>query len=245
MAESRFSVITVTLNNMDGLRKTAESLKAQLYRNFEWIVIDGGSNDGSLEYLDLSKPDILISEQDYGIYDAMNKGLIRASGVYALFLNAGDVLAAPDVLEKIAVMEADFIYGDAFEDGYYKRAKPHNCALYGLFTHHQAMVYRAALLKDLRYNLSYKIAADYDLTLRFLAGAGRVMRLDYPVCIFDTGGVSQSLAGLGRREQFTIRGKNGLCNPLTNGAIYMAQTVNWHLRKFMPDLYWRLKRLRR
>lgn len=96
-----FSIITVTLNNLPGLRKTRDSVTAQQFQDFEWLVVDGGSSDGSVEFLQDCTANF-TSAPDKGPFDAMNKGLERARGQYLLFLNAGDTLAAPDVLRQIA-----------------------------------------------------------------------------------------------------------------------------------------------
>lgn len=88
----KLSIITINYNNVEGLKKTAESVFAQSYREFEYIVIDGGSNDGSSAYLEKNKQHFSywISEKDSGIYNAMNKGIRAAKGTYLVFLNSGD-----------------------------------------------------------------------------------------------------------------------------------------------------------
>src|SRR6476620_10717666 len=87
------TVVTICYNNIAGLESTAHSLAQQEFRAFEWIVIDGASRDGTVEYLQSMQRDCTwISESDRGIYDAMRKGLAIASGDYVLFLNAGDEL---------------------------------------------------------------------------------------------------------------------------------------------------------
>ncbi len=84
-----FSIITVVLNNKSGIEKTIQSVVNQTYRNFEYIIIDGGSTDGTLEIINnyKSQIDVLISEKDSGIYEAMNKGVKYSNGNYLLFLN--------------------------------------------------------------------------------------------------------------------------------------------------------------
>ena len=241
-----FSIITVTLDNRAGLARTMQSVQAQSCRDYEWIVIDGGSEDGSVEMLENSAAR-WISERDGGIYDAMNKGLERARGRYVMFLNAGDTLAHDQTLETIKVMNQgqssppDFIYGDALEAQHYKRARAHEKLAAGMFTHHQAMFYRRSTLGALRYDTGYKIAADYDFTCRFLALANRVLYAPLPICVFEQGGVSQRQARLGRREQVFIRKGLGLLPLPGNVALYVAQSAVWSLRAIMPGVYWRLK----
>ena len=96
------SVITINLNNCNGLKKTVESIEAQTYKDFEWIVVDGGSTDGSRELIEEHTKQIAkwVSEPDAGIYNAMNKGVRMATGDYLLFLNSGDSLASSHVIQR-------------------------------------------------------------------------------------------------------------------------------------------------
>ncbi len=118
MSRPFFSIITVVYNAEAGFEKTAQSLQDQDFRDFEWIVVDGGSTDKTLDiartYID-PKRDILVSEPDDGVYDAMNKGLRLARGQVVQFLNANDWFASDRVLSKIfAVFEegVEAVYGD-------------------------------------------------------------------------------------------------------------------------------------
>ena len=99
----KLSVITINFNNRDGLRKTIESVVKQTYKDFEYIIIDGGSTDGSVdvikEYAD--KIDYWVSEPDKGIYNAMNKGIDVAKGEYCIFMNSGDVFFSNDVYNEV------------------------------------------------------------------------------------------------------------------------------------------------
>lgn len=242
----QFSIITVTRNNLDGLKNTAESLQWQTCRDFEWIVIDGASTDGTPHHLDTTDAR-WISEPDKGIYDAMNKGIDRAHGDYLLFLNAGDTLAAPDVLEKIDLMaeDEDFIYGDSIEGDHIKPARPHTQILTGLVTHHQAILYRRTRLGAMRYDQTYTIAGDYRLTLEFLRLADiSTLYCPFPVCIFEQGGVSQIQVRRGRIEQFIARRELRACSPVANIGIFVGQSAAMALRRLWPRLYWWLKRPR-
>lgn len=97
------TLITINLNNYTGLKRTLESVLFQTTTNFEYLIIDGGSTDGSVPYLQQIQSQNLkwISEPDTGIYNAMNKGILKASGDYLLFLNSGDILADKTVVERI------------------------------------------------------------------------------------------------------------------------------------------------
>lgn len=242
-----FSIITVSKNNLDGLRRTHAALEAQTFKDFEWIVADGASEDGTKDFLKTVKAK-WTSEPDEGLFDAMNVGLKRATGQYVLFLNAGDTLAKPDTLEKIAKItakEPDFIYGDSLETGkdaakpFYKTAGRYRDLTKGMFTHHQAMVYRLAKIREekLWYSVIYEIAADYEFTARFLKAAKKIVYAPIPICVFEGGGISQQNAGEGRREEFIIREKLKLVSLPHNVLIYATQTLAWHIRRLFPKLY--------
>ncbi len=245
-----FSIITVTCNNLAGLKRTSKSIEEQSVQNYEWIVIDGASDDGSVDWLTPSKAD-WVSEPDGGIYHAMNKGIKRCNGQYLLFLNAGDILAEKNVLENLAQeisnepTSPDFVYGDSLEGRKNnkptrKPARSHTNILSGMFTHHQAMLYKREALRNLRYSLLYDIASDYDFTARFLKQTKRVLYWPRPICVFEPGGVSQKKALQGRAEQFQIR-KNLGTKDSVNAFIFIAQTITWNFRKLFPSLYWKTK----
>lgn len=238
-----FSLITVTKNNLVGLKNTARSIDKQNLDDYEWIIIDGASIDGTTDFL-AGKKAQWISEPDSSLYEAMNKGILRALGTYSLFLNAGDELADDNTLAAIcerADRHPDFIYGDAYEAGFYKTAQPVKKIIKGMITHHQAMIYKTALLKHFRYDLRYHIAADYDLTWRFLQKAGTFLSLSLPICRFEPGGVSQQQSQAGRREEYMIRRRAGVSG-VTAQWIYTRQAASSLLKEKAPRTYWALRR---
>lgn len=243
-----FSIVTINWNNLDGLKETYRSLASQTYRNFRWIVIDGASKDGSGEWLlnlDDSQAEITI-EPDKGIYDAMNKGRLRAVETpgYTLFLNSGDSLGSPDVLGKINDELAEtpvapkFIYGN-----FYRKdaegaltpvdARPIERAPLGLPASHQTMYFENERLRDYSFRLDYKLSADYCLLLEFLQGLDLqrdVMQLPFPLCIFDTTGVSHKRRFEAIREDMDIR-KRFLNYSAPNAfALYMLHYVHTHTK---------------
>jgi putative colanic acid biosynthesis glycosyltransferase len=244
------SIITVTYNNLQGLRNTAESITAQTVQNYEWIVIDGGSTDGSKEFLEQTNA-LFTSEPDHGIYDAMNKGLERITGDYIIFLNGGDQFAEKKTLEKLyqeieQQNQPDFIYGPALEErlGYEPVQKPAietKFLFWGMITHHQAMLYKSIIARNLIYNTSYKIAADYDFTRRFLNHSKTVHMTLYPICLFEAGGLSQQAVKQGRQEQFDIRRQLKITSAVLNYGIYFLQSAVMFLRQKAPGLYWFLR----
>ncbi len=220
---TRFCIVTIHWNDFAGLKLTYQSLASQTYGEFRWIVVDGASTDGAVEWLArLEEPRAEVSsEKDRGIYDAMNKGLERAmaSDGYTLFLNAGDTLASPTVLENVArAIEASatrpaFVYGDFFwkyADGALVRrqAKPIELLYRGLPASHQSMYFANERLREVRFRDEYKLSADYCMVIEFLQGvdpASGVLRLPIPLCIFDTCGVSHKRRFDAIKEDAQIR----------------------------------------
>jgi glycosyltransferase involved in cell wall biosynthesis len=117
----KLTIITVNLNNADGLRKTLQSVTEQTYNDFEHIIIDGGSRDNSVELIEHYTERITywVSEPDKGIYNAMNKGILQSKGEFLLFLNSGDWLVDRDVLLKAFKndIKEDIVYGHIFKIG--------------------------------------------------------------------------------------------------------------------------------
>ncbi len=245
-----FSVITITKNNINGIKATAASLAQEDRSLLEWIVIDGASTDDTPAYLHTTDAH-WISEPDGGIYDAMNKGMAHATGDYVLFLNAGDTLALPRTLETLAALLAarpvqpDLIYGDAFEETaegrIVKAARSHENISQGLFTHHQSIFYRREIISDLRYDQKFNIAADYKFTAQFLGMCRDILYWPRPVCLFEAGGISQQQAFRGRMQQSLIRRELRMTLPIEEIVIVAKQTAAYTLRRVAPKLYWRLR----
>jgi putative colanic acid biosynthesis glycosyltransferase len=192
------SVVTVCRNNREGLLRTHVSVAAQDRALFEWIVVDGGSRDGTVEFLDGLSAGSAVwrSEPDKGIYDAMNKGIACSVGVFCIFMNAGDEFADGQTLARVAPLlarERDIVYGDAIEVSEhgeaYKRAFSAKRYRYSMFTHHQAIFYRREILAG-GYDCSYRLAADWVLTSRLLQAGARAVRVAMPICRFHLDGVS-------------------------------------------------------
>jgi putative colanic acid biosynthesis glycosyltransferase len=248
------SLISITLNNLSGLKKTYESIKKQTHQDFEWIILDGGSIDETKTWVKtLHHPALSFhSQPDKGIYDAMNKGIERAKGEYLLFLNAGDQLAQSDTLESLQSIinmagAPDFIYGDALEEVgdtnklFLKKARVHQTLYKGMVTHHQAMLYKRKTLGDMRYNLDYTLAADYDFTCRFLKISQNIHYCSFAICIFEAGGTSQNNAAISRKEEYHIKRTLKLCSLTSARAIYLRQTIALAIRMHLPWLYKTMK----
>jgi len=185
MENPLFSIITVARNPGAGLGQTVASVRAQESRDFEHIIKDAGSNDGSVDFYaktSVGYAPIVICEPDGGIYEGMNQALERSRGSYVLFLNAGDSLYGADVLEKVGELvrrkpDLGLIYGDYFSDPLQMVVKsPKHISgffLYRTMLCHQACFVKRTQIEKLgRFDTSFRVVADYDLLLRLVRGAG-------------------------------------------------------------------------
>ena len=198
-----FSIITINLNNRDGLIKTIESVLSQTYDDYEYIIIDGSSTDGSLDVIKERHDHITywISEKDAGLYDAMNKGIAQASGKYCLFLNSGDYLAQNDVLQKVAETKLmdDIVYGDILyaKDRIIVASKVNPDKLSSLFLmtscidHQVQFIKRELFDKYGNYSLKFKIASDNEFFVKlYLNTKLTTKHLPIVITVFDISGIS-------------------------------------------------------
>lgn len=198
------SIITVTYNSVALLQKTIESVDSQTYRNKEFIVIDGGSTDGTREYLvqHQNQIDVWISESDKGIYDAMNKGSAKATGEWIIFLNSGDVFSDDNVLENVfsadIPKEVDVIYGDTVysygkeEYKEFRKSKKLRNFWKGMVTSHQSFFIRKKTLDHRPFDTSYKIAADFNQLYTLLMDGGLFVYKKLYISRVDTTGISNN-----------------------------------------------------
>ena len=253
-ATVRLAVVTVVRDDLPGLLATRTSLRAQTVPAYEWFIADGASTDGTAAWLARHGAEAAWwrSAPDRGLYDAMNIALDAVADrsppcSHVLFLNAGDRLADERVLERLLPALADhpesgLLYGDALEvrsDGglTMKPARSHRRAALGMFTHHQAMIYRLGALSGVRFDLRHTLAADYAFTLTVLDRGGPAQRLPLSVCIFATGGRSQQDPARGRMEQAIIRRELlGLGWP-ANATLWGLQWLAFSVRQKIPWLY--------
>ena len=170
----KLSIITINLNNLEGLKKTYESIVCQTFTDYEWLVIDGGSTDGSREFIEQHQEKFAYwcSEPDNGIYNAMNKGIQKAKGEYINFKNSGDYLASKDTLTRVFGKEryADILYGYVMK-GYVNSKRFTTCAMkpqiawYDMFLEtipHQGAFIRRSLFGIVGlYDERCKIVADW------------------------------------------------------------------------------------
>lgn len=207
----RLSLITINYNNHDGLKKTIDSVVTQTFKGFEWVVIDGGSTDGSRELLEQYACHFAywVSEPDKGIYNAMNKGIDHAQGDYLLFLNSGDWLCNDTSLERCFSHDfnADVMYGDCvfhYADHDAKCPYPSNLSFEFLYrstlAHCCSFIKREVLAKE-HYNEDYKIVSDLEFWIKLAYAGGSFCHLGEFVSVFDTVGISSTNHELDKTER--------------------------------------------
>jgi len=195
----KISIITVVRNDLSGLKKTEVSILNQTYSKYEWVVIDGNSNDGTKEYVNNLNHDFIysLSEKDKGIYDAMNKGIKYSTGDYLIFLNAGDEFYDHETLElvnyQLNISDVDVLFGGAdiyFNKDHFIYRPPLNineCISFSLPGHHQATYYSKKILNKIQYPLEYEFSGDYALIcLLYLYGISAT-NLNKPLTKFIVG----------------------------------------------------------
>jgi len=198
-----FSVVTVVLRDLEGLKRTYASLASQHCARWEWIVCDGGSGPETIQYLQaLDGPVHWISQKDAGIYDAMNKGAAMSHNEYVVFMNAGDTFSDTVVLDDVSCMivsspsRPGIVFGAAnimFDNGRTYLRKPKLIEKYiwhGLPANHQATYYRRETLSVAPYDLTYKICGDYFLVATLFAKNIIAEYSDKPLANFYAGGAS-------------------------------------------------------
>lgn len=224
----KFSIITVAYNSGRTIADTLRSVAAQTHPDIEHLVIDGASRDDTLEQVRQHGAHVaaVVSERDRGIYDAMNKGLARASGDWVGFLNADDVLASPDSIARYARAAAGFdaIYGDLdyvaaddlgrvlrrWRSGGFARSR----LAFGWMPPHPTFYVRRERLGALRFDADLRIAADYDYMLRCLMQPGLAVTYvpEVQVHMRHGGASNRSVGAMLRksREDLTVIRRHGV-----------------------------------
>jgi glycosyltransferase involved in cell wall biosynthesis len=198
----KLSVITINLNNKPGLEKTIKSVSDQTFTDFEYLIIDGASSDGSVDVIknNNNKIDFWISESDTGIYNAMNKGIRNSTGIYCLFLNSGDILANPGILEKCfnEDFSDDIIYCNLICDNgnelTYKKLSS-ELTFWDFFIdsigHQSSFIKRELFSRIGFYNENFMIVSDWEFFLKAIFVNRCSLRyLDEYLAVFNTSGIS-------------------------------------------------------
>ena len=231
----KFTIVTCTFNAEHELQRTLDSVFHQSYADVEHLILDGLSSDRSVEMAQTYKQRsdeartghevVVCSERDSGLYDAMNKGIARATGDYIVFLNAGDTFPSEATLEHIAHSIGDgealpgVIYGDTDivnDEGRFlrhRRLQPPAKLTWrsfrnGMLVCHQAFYALTTLAKDNPYNLNYRFSADVDWCIRVMKEAERrhltLKNVDEVVVNYLDGGMTEKNHRASLRERFSI-----------------------------------------
>lgn len=239
----RISIITVNYNNLDGLKETFQSVVNQKFQEFEYIVIDGGSTDGSKSFLERTnqKIDYWVSEPDKGVYQAMNKGIKMAKGNFVLFLNSGDHFYSNDSLSYFEPVFTkpnipDIIYGNIAVVNKEERIKTYPSTLSLSYFVEETLPHPASLIKRScfdgnRYDERLKITSDWKF---FMVGICKkkytYQYINETISVFYIGGMSSNVLGIISEE------KNKILKEEYYWYITMRnfkQTLLSRLRKFL------------
>ena len=240
----KYSIITINYNNRDGLEETIKSVIEQTFEDYQYIIIDGGSTDGSVDVIKkyADKIDYWISEPDKGRYNAMNKGIKQATGDYLNFMNSGDAFHSPSVLYDINNMN---IHEDIITGGIYNREKgithiikPQEVTLLTMLKetfNHQATFFKKELFQNRLYDQNYIIQSDAKFNLQSIIYDNcSVKIIDYIVADYDFNGISSN-------KLLVEQEWNQLLNELFPKRILMDYKNMYTpaevpIIKFLPDL---------
>ena len=208
----RYSIITINYNNKEGLEDTIKSVINQTSKDFEYIIVDGGSTDGSVDVIKQYADHVnhWVSEKDKGVYNAMNKGTAQAKGEYLVFMNSGDCFHTSNVLSSVANYQEDIICGKVLKgnstipSGHYKSTITLVDLMRGSLPH-QAMFIKRELMVKHPYDEKYKILSDWKFCIQALVFDNCTFRnSDVIVADYDITGISTNSNGLLPKEREQI-----------------------------------------
>ena len=239
----KFSIITITFNAASVIGPTLESVKGQTYTNYEYLLIDGGSTDDTVARAKASGIEFahIVSERDNGLYDAMNKGIVLATGDYLCFLNAGDAFYAPDTLQTIAnaAIANDtlpcVLYGETAEvddDRNFVRMRrlkaPERLTWKsfrsGMLVCHQAFYARRDIVP--MYDLKYRLSSDVDWCIKVMKRAKKMVNVNATVVDYLQNGISLQYHRKSLMERFDIMSKHyGLLPTIARHVWFVVRAV--------------------
>lgn len=217
----KFTIITITYNAAHWLERTVLSILSQSYPHVEYVIIDGGSTDGTVDIIKQYAPGISfwVSEPDKGLYDAMNKGLRHATGDYVWFINAGDTLQTADTIQRIVMKIGkkkslpDIIYGEtAIVDaqgrmiGMRRLKTPENLTWksfrMGMLVCHQSFIAKRTIAPE--YDLQYRLSSDYDWCIRCMKQASFIYNTKMVLSNYLDEGLSTRQRKASLKERYDI-----------------------------------------
>jgi len=244
MFNPRLSVITIVYNNVRDIERTIRSVVNQTYTNIEYVIVDGLSNDGTLQVIDKYKSQIakFISEKDEGIYDAMNKGLALATGDYVIFMNSGDEFYDNETVAAVfaAAEDADIYYGETemiADEGSSLGQRRHKAPAkftwrgfkYGMSISHQAIYIRRSLAEP--YDRRYQLSSDIDWIIRAAKKAKKIVNVNRYVAKYLVGGMSKKRHRQSLMERFEIMRRNYGLIPTVLNHFVIAFNLGWYWLK--------------
>ena len=239
------TIVTVVYNGAEHLEKTMKSVIEQSYDNVEYIIIDGGSTDGTLEIIKRYKNEIdyWVSEADGGIYDAMNKGIALGNGEWINFMNEGDSFYNDEVLAFVASsddgLSRGVIYGDSMkiyggDRAIFKKCKPLISMDRELPFVHQCAFVKTSLAKQHPFDIYYKICADYDFFYRLYTEGVVFKYIKSTIAKYDMSGVSSNyLATYNEIREIEIFYSNGKSPYITRLSLLVI-AIKETIKKFLP-----------
>ena len=251
----KISVVTVCYNSVDTIEKTMLSVLNQTYPDVEYIIIDGGSTDGTVDIIKKYSDKLAywISEPDKGIYDAMNKGIAVATGDYINFMNSGDIFTTKDTINKIipklkespTVLHGDIIKKTCYGD-LHLSPPPLNVMQERDPIFHQSAFINGEEMRLLQYDTSFKIAGDYKFFSELYKQNKTFLYIPEIIAIFDGSGISCTDDRTRLEEDFRVQSKEltVLRRIYINYKVYRGKVRNLFLR-FFPGLAMRIKKKRR
>ena len=249
MVYPKISIITVVYNAKSALQKTLDSVKRIQYPDKEIIIVDGGSTDGTKSVIEANYLDITmwVSEKDRGIYDAMNKALSMATGEFVWFLNAGDTVYDPYILESLFKGNeryADFYYGDTLVVSPtgkilgLRRKKPSRLLRWtsfkrGMTVCHQSMIVKRSVVPY--YDLSYRYSSDFDWVIKILKKGVVIKNTNKIISVFETGGATTQNRSKSLEERYNIMVKYyGYADTIYNHFMFGFNVFKPSYRSFKP-----------
>ena len=238
----KFSIITVTYNAAKVLEDTIQSIVTQTYKNTEYIIVDGGSTDGTLDIIQKYKEHIhtVVSESDKGLYDAMNKGIKLATGDYICFLNAGDGLHEDDTLQQMVhsitgTELPDVLYGETEivdSEGHFlhmrRLSAPEKLTWKsfkkGMLVCHQAFFARRDRVEP--YALQYRFSADFDWCIRIMKKAKVLHNTHLTIIDYLNEGMTTQNQKASLKERFRIMAKHyGMTSTIMHHAWFVLRLL--------------------
>lgn len=215
--KTKISIITVSFNTSDVIEKTIQSVINQIYPNIEYIIIDGGSTDGTVDIIKKYEDKIAywVSEPDKGIYDAMNKGIEKATGDWINFINSGDCLIDSNVILKFMELHdpnADIVYGDTkisisnIQVSYIQKTEPLKSIEQKMVFGHPSTFVKSELMKKELFDTSFKSSGDYNFFLQCYRDYKSFQYIPITISEFDYGTGISSNFKINRHEKARIQG---------------------------------------